>query len=105
MRTVWWTILPLTAVVAGCAGTGTGRPAPGGAAQPPAAIQRCDPASAQWAVGKTNTSQHVDEARRRSGALMARVLRTGQPASADYNVERLNLLVDASGRIISATCG
>lgn len=105
MRTVWWTLLPLTAVVAGCAGPGPSRPGNSGTATPPAALQRCDPAAAQWAVGKTNTIQHVEEARRRSGALMARVLRPGQPATADHNIERLNLLIDASGRITSATCG
>ena len=105
MRTVWWTILPVTAVLAGCAGTGVSRPAGGATAAPPAAEQRCDSTGAQWAVGKTNTVKHVEEARRHAGALMARVLRPGQPATMDYNFERLNLQVDASGRIIAATCG
>lgn len=105
MRAVWWSILiPALGIVAGCAGTGTswGNKANAPAAQP---VQRCDTAGAQWAVGKTNTVKHVEDARRRSGALMARVIQQGQPVTADANVERLNLQVDATGRIIAASCG
>lgn len=105
MHALWWTVLPSLAVVAGCASQG-----PGGAARPgtpaaQAAPQRCDAAAAQWAVGKTNSVQHVEDARRRSGALMARVLRPNQPTTMEFNAERLNLVVDATGRIITATCG
>ena len=56
-------------------------------------------------MGKTNTVQHVEEARRRSGALMARVLRPGQATTLEFNAERLNLLVDATGRFTTASCG
>lgn len=104
MHTLRWIVLPTLAVVAGCASQGPGGPARPGtpAAQAP---QRCDAAAAQWAVGKTNTVQHVEDARRRSGALMARVLRPNQPTTMEFNAERLNLVVDATGRIITATCG
>lgn len=71
----------------------------------PRPVQRCDAAGAQWAVGKTNTEHNVAEARKRSGAYMARVLRPGQPTTRDLNPERLNLEVDATGRILSARCG
>lgn len=73
--------------------------------QPPRAMQRCDQAGAQWAVGKTNTEHTINEARQRSGAYMARVLRPGQPTTREFNAERLNLEVDATGRIIAARCG
>ena len=56
-------------------------------------------------VGKTNTEHNVNEARKRSGAYMARVLRPGQVTTREFNAERLNLEVDATGRIIAARCG
>lgn len=95
------------AVIAGCA-----MPPPAGSgastadAQPaPRAQQRCDTNGAQWAVGKTNTEHNVNEARKRAGAYMARVLRPGQVTTREFNAERLNLEVDATGRIIAARCG
>lgn len=69
------------------------------------AEQRCDQARAQWAVGKTNTEHNINEARQRAGAYMARVLRPGQPTTREFNAERLNLEVDATGRIVAARCG
>lgn len=71
----------------------------------PRAQQRCDAAKAQWAVGKTNTEHNINEARQRAGAYMARVLRPGQVTTREFNEERLNLEVDARGRIIAARCG
>lgn len=100
MRTTLWSWMTIPTLLAGCASGPLGKPA-----ATPAPLQRCDAAAAQWAVGKTNTSQHVDEARRRSGALMARVLRDDTPGNSGVDVERLNLKVDATGRIIAATCG
>ncbi|MEG2046301.1 MAG: I78 family peptidase inhibitor [Comamonas sp.] len=105
MRTVLWMGIPLVAALAGCAGMGPGGTGHSSPATPPQPLQRCDAAAAQWAVGKTNTVQHVEEARRRSGALMARVLRPNQPTTLEFNAERLNLLVDATGRFTAATCG
>lgn len=105
MRTVLWMGIPLVAALAGCAGMGSGGPGHGNPATPAQPLQRCDAAAAQWAVGKTNTVQHVEEARRRSGALMARVLRPGQATTLEFNAERLNLLVDATGRFTTASCG
>ncbi len=71
----------------------------------PRPIQKCDQAGAQWALGKTNTESNIGEARKRAGAYMARVLRPGQPTTREFNAERLNLEVDATGRIIKAFCG
>lgn len=107
MRQLLWTSISLTALFAGCAGLGSAG-SDSAAKTPPKApqpIQRCNAAPAQWAVGKTNTIQHVEEARRRSGALMARVLRPGQAVTQEFNEERLNLHVDATGRVLKATCG
>ena len=76
-----------------------------GASQAPRPQQLCNVDNAQWAVGKTNTEHNVNEARKRSGAYMARVLRPGQPTTREFNAERLNLEVDATGRITKAFCG
>lgn len=100
MRTALWTCVFIGTTLAGCTSGMHTKPAAA-----PAPLQHCDAAAAQWAVGKTNTSQHVDEARRRSGALMARVVRAGQPVTQEFDVERLNLQVDATGRFTAATCG
>lgn len=69
------------------------------------ALQRCDASAAQWAVGKTNTERNVSTAREKSGAYMVRVLNVGQPTTREFNAERLNLEVDATGRVVSARCG
>lgn len=111
MQRVWWAFVPLLAVVAGCASHSpslTTSPSP--AASSPAAAARpapqlCNPQAAQWAVGKTNTAKTIEEARKRSGALMARVLRPGTATTMEHNAERLNLQVDATQRITAATCG
>ena len=105
MRNALWTAIPLVAALAGCAGMGPGGPSHSSPATPAQPQQRCDASAAQWAVGKTNTVQHVEEARRRSGALMARVLRPNQPTTLEFNAERLNLVVDATGRFTAANCG
>lgn len=81
---------------------------PGSGSQPkpaPRPVQNCHAQNAQWAVGKTNTEHNINEARQRAGAYMARVLRPGQPTTREFNAERLNLEVDATGRIIAARCG
>lgn len=102
-------IVAVTALAAGCSvipsqrpGPQTGRSSPSPAPRP---VQQCNQAGAQWAVGKANTEHNINEARKRSGAYMARVLRPGQVTTREFNAERLNLEVDATGRIIAARCG
>ena len=78
----------------------------GGGAQPaPRPVQVCNAASAQSFVGKSNTSATLEAARKQSGAYMARVLREGQPTTMEFNQERLNLVVDGTGRIVAVRCG
>lgn len=76
-----------------------------GPKKPMRPVQQCQHAGAQWAVGKTNTEHTINEARQRAGAYMARVLRPGQATTREFNAERLNLTVDATGRITAAHCG
>lgn len=66
--------------------------------------QRCNAQVAQWAIGKTATENNVQQARGQAGAYMVRVIHQGDPAL-PFNPERLNLEVDATGRIVAATCG
>ena len=65
----------------------------------------CDAAPAQRAIGKQSTASVMEKARVDSGAAMARVLRPNQPVTLEFNHERLNLVVDGTGRITAARCG
>ncbi len=99
-------LLGLTGIltIAGCSTSspfGSGK----AGADAPRPVQQCNAQNAQWAVGKTNTEHNINEARKRAGAYMARVIKPGQPMTRDYNMERLNLEVDATGRIVKAFCG
>lgn len=95
----------LAALAAGCSsldgGPGTGRTTAPAARAP----QICNAQAAQSFVGKSNTASTLEAARKRSGSYMARVLREGQPATMEYNQERLNLIVNDAGQITAARCG
>ena len=56
-------------------------------------------------MGQNSTASVVELARVRSGAQMARVLRPGQVITKEFNAQRLNLEVDANGRIVAVRCG
>ncbi len=47
----------------------------------------------------------VEDARVRSGARMARVVRQGQAVTQDFDRQRLNLELDGSGKIAAVRCG
>jgi hypothetical protein len=66
---------------------------------------RCDAGPAQSAIGQNSTGRNVEAARVAAGARMARTLRPGQMVTKEYDAERLNLDVDAKGRIVAARCG
>jgi hypothetical protein len=92
-------------ILAGCAAPGAGSgvaSAPAG--QPPAGGQ-CNAAPAQSFIGKDSTASVMEAARVQSGAHMARVLRPGQMITKEYNAQRLNLVVDDTGRITAVRCG
>lgn len=91
-------------LIAGCAGTGPfGGSTKGSGEVPVGGI--CDAQPAQGVIGQPSTAKAVEDARVRSGALMARVLRPGQMVTKEFNAQRLNLEVDAGGRIVAARCG
>ncbi|MES2362159.1 MAG: I78 family peptidase inhibitor [Pseudomonadota bacterium] len=80
-------------------------PATAGAPPSASAGGECRAPGAQFAVGRNAEAALVEQARQRSGAYMARVIRPGQPVTLDYNLQRLNLDVDAGNRITRAHCG
>ena len=75
-------------------------PAPG---RPSGGI--CNAQGARFAIGKAPGASVVEQARQRSGAYMARVLRPNQAVTMEFNAQRLNLDVDAAGVITRARCG
>ena len=94
----------LAAMVAAVLTAGCTTPAP---ATGPTGAPRgdlCNAQAAQSWVGQTSTAKVVEAARVQSGALMARILRPGQMVTKEYNAQRLNLEVDANGRIVAARC-
>lgn len=93
------------AVLAGC--TTPGKPAsPGSSPMPGApAGSVCNADGAQFAVGKAAGASTTEQARQRSGAYMARILRPGQVVTMEFNAQRLNLDVDAAGVIKRVRCG
>ncbi|MBV7539830.1 I78 family peptidase inhibitor [Acidovorax sp. sic0104] len=104
-------ILAAAAAMGACSGYGT-TPAPssssagaGAGAAPPPPGGQCNAQPAQGVVGQSSTSTVVESARARSGAQMARILRPGQMITKEFNAQRLNLEVDANGRILAVTCG
>ena len=95
-------------MMTGCAGYGqapasTPASSPGATAPPPSAP--CNAQPAQSAVGQSSTASVMESARVRSGAQMARILRPGQMITKEFNAQRLNLEVDANGRILAVRCG
>ena len=94
------------ALLAGCSNMNA--PWSSGRASPeraPAPKQICNAQPAQSFVGRTNTAQNLEQARQRAGAGMARVIHPGQMTTKEFNAERLNLEVDATGRILAVRCG
>ena len=74
-------------------------------AQAPAPEALCNAQPAQAAVGQSSTASVVESARARSGARMVRILRPGQMVTKEFDTQRLNLEVDANGRILAVRCG
>ncbi|MCY7318684.1 MAG: starvation-inducible protein [Ramlibacter sp.] len=95
-RLLTLTLLLLLAACAGVPASGTS-PSPG-----PGAI--CNAADAQFAVGRTVDVALQEQARARSGARVVRTLRPGQVVTMEFSAERLNLDVDASGKVTAVRC-
>lgn len=73
--------------------------------QPPSVAGNCDSAAVQDLIGKQASPELLDQARRNSGAEVARLLRPGDAVTLEYNAQRLNLAADEDGRIQRIHCG
>ncbi len=114
-RMTAWTLacsVLLGTALTGCASHGPAPAAPGSpAASAPspspasAMVVACNAQPAQFAVGQNSTASIMESARVRAGAQMARILRPGQMVTKEFNAQRLNLQVDANGRILAVNCG
>lgn len=77
--------------------------AAGGTATPPAPT--CDASQAQGQVGKPVDDAWLEQARVDTGAERVRVLKPGQPVTMEFDGARLNVEVDADGKVASLRCG
>jgi hypothetical protein len=75
------------------------------AATPAVEMGRCSSEAAQFAVGQQASQALLEQARVRSGSMMARILGPHDAVTMDYRSERLNLNADDTGKIIRANCG
>lgn len=70
----------------------------------PASPSHCDADKASTTIGQLPSAEVVEAARKAAGAEVVRTLRQGQPITKEFRVGRLNLVLDAEGRIASANC-
>ena len=71
----------------------------------PPASRDCNAAAAQRLIGRQQSPELIREAQRRAGAGAVRVLRPGQMVTMEYRADRLNIRVDAQGKVLAITCG
>ncbi len=99
-RSLSFVALPLLLVLAGCATAPAPAPAPAGPGG-----GACNAAAAQFVVGRNADAAMQEAARLRSGARIVRTLRPGQVVTMESSGERLNLELDAGGRVVRVRCG
>lgn len=118
-------IASLTLFIAGCASTGEGSGSAPPAASAPASrapspastadfpvipaaprpTQICNAKPVQFYIGHNTVTSTLETIRKKSGAYMLRVLSGDQPATTDYNQERLNVIANEAGKITALRCG
>lgn len=82
-------------------------PGPIGAipAPPANAAAQCDASKVVDVVGQLPAPALQQRARAAAGAELVRVLRHDQVVTLEFRAERLNLVLDATGRISGVNCG
>ncbi len=65
----------------------------------------CNAAAARALVGRPATAALLAEARRLTGARRVRPIRPGDVVTMDYSPERLNIHIDADGKVDRFACG
>lgn len=71
----------------------------------PVSVQTCDATLAAWAIGKAPDDATVAKIIADTHSRNARVVKPGQPMTMDYRQDRVNVMLDASGKIEQLTCG
>jgi hypothetical protein len=66
---------------------------------------QCDASKAQRLVGKTRSKKLGTDALRLSGARTLRWIKPGTMVTMDFREDRLNLHLDARGRVTKVICG
>jgi len=72
---------------------------------PPVMAGDCDASRVQDLVGRAYSDALLEQARAAAGARVARPLRPGQAITMEYSSQRLNLELDADGKVTRARCG
>ena len=88
-------LLPAALLLAACATPVT----------PPPMTGQCNADAAQAHVGHAATAEMIEAARKDAGADSVRTLKPGQAVTMEYLAGRLNLYLDADGKIERIGCG
>lgn len=96
--------LAVMAILAGCSSATKDEPA-SPAVSAVVESGRCNADAAQFAVGQPASKALLEQAKTRSGSMLARILGPHDAITMDYRSERLNLNTDDAGKIVRANCG
>ena len=107
MRTIPTAML---AMLAACAAQPAAEAEPAQPAESPETAtggpeRACDASKAQSLLGRSESPATEAEAKRLSGAGIVRWIPEGGMVTMDYREDRLNLRLDAAGKIIGIDCG
>lgn len=91
-----FTLIPVALLLAACATP---------EATPPPMTGQCNADAAQRHVGHAATAEMIEAARKDAGADRVRTLKPNQMVTMEYLAGRLNLYLDASGKIERIGCG
>jgi len=81
------------------------QPSPSTAQATGGSASQCDASLAQTFVGEQASPELLDQARRKSKAATARIVRPGEVVTLEYNAHRLTLKTDESLKIQRISCG
>jgi len=99
------TLFPLAAFAMAACTHAESTPPPAHAAPPPASGGECNAEPAQALVGRQSSPALAAEAQRLSGAQVWRWLRPGEIVTMEFRADRLNLHLDAQGKVERINCG
>lgn len=91
-------------VLVGCSSGGSASKSP----EPAAPVNmdgRCEASNAEFAIGKAASADLLEQARKASGAQLARILKPTDAITLEYRSERLNLHADDKGVVSRVNCG